>query len=91
MGYAAVMEPMMGPVVSAKLASQIASRFAFDNGNISLFRRHIPWFMPNTAENLRTILNARTPEGYVGLQMCIPQFFFGLCLAAYVGLSLIHK
>ena len=50
---------------AAKLACRIASRFALDNGNIPLLRRHVPRFMPNSAEDLRMLLDARTPEGYV--------------------------
>lgn len=50
---------------AAKLASRLASRFALDNGNIPLLRRHVPPFVANTPEDHQRLMDAKDPDGFV--------------------------
>ncbi|KAF8639409.1 hypothetical protein AX17_001500 [Amanita inopinata Kibby_2008] len=50
---------------AAKLACRVASRFALDQGNLPVLRRHVPRFVPNSEEDLRKLMAARSPDGYV--------------------------
>ena len=49
---------------AAKLACRVTSRFGLEN-DLPLLRRHGPPFVPRSANDLRTLMNARTPDGYV--------------------------
>lgn len=49
---------------AAKLACRVTSRFGLEN-DLPLLRRHGPPFIPRSAKDLRTLMEARTPDGYV--------------------------
>ena len=49
---------------AAKFACRVASRFGLEK-NVPLLRRYSPPFFPNNPSDLRRLLAARTPNGYV--------------------------
>ena len=49
---------------AAKLACRVTSRFGLEN-DLPLLRRHTPPYVPRSAMDLRSLMEARTPEGYV--------------------------
>ncbi|PFH53044.1 hypothetical protein AMATHDRAFT_138267, partial [Amanita thiersii Skay4041] len=50
---------------AAKLACRVTSRFALDNGNLPLLRRHVPPFIPVSDEDLQLLMSARDARGFV--------------------------